>query len=53
MSDPESPHRGWDRVIRGGSLDFGASACRAAARGGFPPGYRPTYLSYRLARTVR
>ncbi len=41
---------GENRVLRGGSWFSVARYCRAACRGGFPPGYRGGYIGFRLSR---
>jgi formylglycine-generating enzyme required for sulfatase activity len=48
----ESP-TGSYRVFRGGSWGDYAGYVRAAYRGGVDPRYRPVYLGFRLARSVR
>ena len=40
-----------DRVIRGGSWCFPAEYCRSAIRGRSEPGYRFSYLGFRVARS--
>jgi formylglycine-generating enzyme required for sulfatase activity len=44
--------RGAARVVRGGSMDFDARFCRAAARSGCAPGERLFDLGFRLSRSV-
>ena len=44
--------RGTDRVVRGGSWDYGAGRCRSATRYFFEPGDRYYYLGFRLSRSV-
>lgn len=43
---------GSDRVIRGGSWDFGARYCRSAFRGYGRPGLRGRSFGFRLSRSV-
>ena len=42
---------GSDRVVRGGSWDYGADICRSANRNGGDPSYRSYDLGFRLSRT--
>lgn len=49
--DPSGPKTGSVRVIRGGSWRYGAEGCRSAFRGRSDPGYRVSFLGFRLART--
>ena len=51
VTDPRGPDTGSDRVLRGGSWDSYAGACRAATRGNYGPGYRFNNVGFRLART--
>ncbi len=48
--DPEGPLEGTLRVIRGGSWIDRARDVRAAYRDGYEPGYRNSYLGFRLSR---
>ncbi len=50
--DPEGPHQGYSRVIRGGSWDNPAEACRSANHNGAKPGFHGPILGFRIARTV-
>ena len=43
-----APEAGSCRVIRGGSWDYGAEYCRSAYRYLFPPGFRRSYVGFRL-----
>ncbi len=47
--DPQGPSSGSYRVIRGGSWFYDARYARAAIRYGYGPGYRDSYLGFRLA----
>jgi formylglycine-generating enzyme required for sulfatase activity len=50
--NPSGPEQGSDRVFRGGSWRRGAENCRSAVRSNWRPGYRGSYLGFRLARRV-
>ncbi len=50
--DPEGPQQGTSRVIRGGSWDNPAEACRSANHNGAKPGFHGAILGFRVARTV-
>lgn len=54
VTDPPGPSSGSARVVRGGSGSWGSDArdCRSATRGGLAPGYRGSYLGFRLLRTA-
>ena len=52
VTNPTGPSEGSDRIIRGGSWFGSAGSCRAAYRRRFLPGYRLSYLGFRLARSV-
>lgn len=47
--DPVGPSSGSDRVLRGGSCDYGAQACRSASRFSLSPDYRFYSFGFRLA----
>jgi formylglycine-generating enzyme required for sulfatase activity len=49
--DPTGPNSGSDRVRRGGCWASDAVSCRAAYRGGNPPGSRDFFVGFRLARS--
>ena len=49
--NPTGPAAGSGRVDRGGSWFNGSPGCRAADRNDWSPGFRSTYLGFRLART--
>ena len=51
VTDWQGPSRGSRRVNRGGSWINVARNCRAALRNGVSPGYRVSYLGFRLRRT--
>jgi len=48
QTNPTGPNSGTNRVIRGGSWDFHAGACRSSNRLGIDPGYRFNFLGLRL-----
>ncbi|MCC2667857.1 MAG: pkn1 5, partial [Armatimonadetes bacterium] len=48
--DPKGPPSGEQRVIRGGAWISLPDACRAAARGKYPPASRSTLVGFRVAR---
>ena len=48
--DPTGPEDGSDRVIRGGSWNTHARYVRAAFRYWYDPGYRVSFLGFRLSR---
>jgi formylglycine-generating enzyme required for sulfatase activity/uncharacterized protein with von Willebrand factor type A (vWA) domain len=48
LEDPQGAESGANRVIRGGSWDFGAGRCRAAYRSSFTPDDRSVLLGFRL-----
>ena len=50
--DPKGPDKGVDRVVRGGSWNYGARDCRSAVRNAFAPDDRLRDLGFRLARSV-
>ncbi|MBI4749436.1 MAG: SUMF1/EgtB/PvdO family nonheme iron enzyme [Acidobacteria bacterium] len=50
VTDPKGPDRGSRRVNRGGGWRGTAVGCRSAARGVILPGYRASYLGFRLVR---
>jgi formylglycine-generating enzyme required for sulfatase activity len=50
--DPRGPASGSDRVIRGGSWDYGSHGARVASRGDDDPGVRGSNLGVRLLRTA-
>ncbi|MCP4698523.1 MAG: formylglycine-generating enzyme family protein [Gammaproteobacteria bacterium] len=52
QTNPRGPESGSSRVIRGGGWDGTARGCRSAMRSGNVPGYRVSYLGFRLATTV-
>jgi len=47
----DSPKRGDDRVVRGGSWGYDAGGCRSAFRGRLSPGVRDFNLGFRLSRS--
>jgi len=47
-TDPVGPSKGSDRVVRGGSWDDPARNLRSACRLWFVPGFRSSYLGFRL-----
>jgi formylglycine-generating enzyme len=49
----DSPNRGSNRVLRGGSWGNGALRCRSAFRNGRPSDYRYRYLGFRLALSLQ
>jgi len=51
-SEPVGPKTGSSRVLRGGSWRSTARYCRSAYRGDYKPGYRASYLGFRLSRSV-
>lgn len=53
VNDPQGPVSGSYRVIRGGSWNFNAVACRSANRNNDTPGTRANNLGFRLVRIVR
>ena len=50
VSDPAGPGGGSYRVSRGGSWSDSARYCRSANRDWFEPGYRSSFLGFRLLR---
>ncbi len=50
VTDPEGPTSGRFRVIRGGGWCSSARVCRSAYRARYGPGYRRSFLGFRLAR---
>jgi formylglycine-generating enzyme required for sulfatase activity len=46
VKDPHGPDRGEERVLRGGSWNTGADACRSAARKGETPGLADVCFGY-------
>jgi formylglycine-generating enzyme required for sulfatase activity len=53
VTDPTgSSETGSDRVIRGGSWNYGGDYCRAAYRRGLAPSMRIFNLGFRVARSV-
>jgi len=51
--DPIGPSQGSFRVYRGGSWYGVAGSVRVANRNGVDPGYRSSYLGFRLSRSFR
>ena len=51
VTDPQGPSSGTHRVIRGGGWRYNARDCRTASRGIGMPGFRSSYVGFRLART--
>jgi formylglycine-generating enzyme required for sulfatase activity len=49
--DPKGPDSGSGRVLRGGSWNYRAAACRSAHRSNGAPGTRFNHLGFRLVRT--
>ncbi len=52
-TDPKGADSGSNRVYRGGSWDLYPVGARCASRRGSAPGYRSSYLGFRLARAAR
>jgi serine/threonine protein kinase/formylglycine-generating enzyme required for sulfatase activity len=52
VTNPTGPTEGPDRVIRGGGWVSDGRVCRAAYHGRFQPGYRDSFVGFRLARSV-
>jgi len=50
--NPQGPETGSDRVMRGGSWDVVAQGCRSAVRVFLAPGYRSSFVGFRLSRSV-
>ena len=50
--DPEGPHNGSSRVIRGGSWVNPQAACRSANHNSAKPGFKAPILGFRVARTA-
>jgi formylglycine-generating enzyme required for sulfatase activity len=46
--DPQGPHAGADRVLRGGAWNHNPDRCRSALRGGHPPDSRHADWGFRL-----
>ncbi len=53
VTDPKGPNTGSSRVIRGGSWYRNAGRLRSASRLYSGPGYRGSYVGFRLARSRR
>jgi formylglycine-generating enzyme required for sulfatase activity len=51
VDDPTGPDSGTDRVLRGGSWNFGPLYSRSAKRFGLTPDLRSSYSGFRVART--
>ncbi len=51
QTNPQGPTSGSSRVCRGGSWGYYPQVCRVANRYDFAPGFRFSYLGFRLART--
>jgi formylglycine-generating enzyme required for sulfatase activity len=51
VTDPQGPHSGTDRVLRGGSWADVPANCRAALRLLNAPDFRYDYIGFRLLRT--
>ena len=51
VTDPRGPVSGSYRVFRGGGWHHSASHCRSSIHPYGTPGYRVTYLGFRLLRT--
>ncbi|MBQ7404340.1 MAG: formylglycine-generating enzyme family protein, partial [Lentisphaeria bacterium] len=49
VTDPAGPSSGSYRVVRGGSWNFLACACRSADRNSDDPSYRINSVGFRLA----
>ncbi len=47
--DPPGPAQASDRVVRGGCWYFHGRYCRSASRYRYEPGYRLSYLGFRVA----
>jgi len=52
VTDPQGPHTGESRILRGGSFDFIGSFARSAMRSNLTQGGRIQGSSFRLARTI-
>jgi formylglycine-generating enzyme required for sulfatase activity len=50
--DPQGPHLGTERVVRGGSWHTTATSWRTAFRRDYAPDYRGISIGFRLLRTV-
>ena len=50
-NDPQGPHEGSHRMIRGGSWHFTARGCRSANRQGLSPEFLSHFLGFRVARS--
>ncbi len=48
VDDPTGPATGSDKVARGGSFEFNAADCRAAARWHFPPTTHFNIIGFRV-----
>jgi uncharacterized protein (TIGR02996 family) len=46
--DPPGPSGGWERVFRGGSWFARGEDCRSACRNSGTPGFRDSYLGFRI-----
>ena len=46
--DPQGPHNGSHRVLRGGSWYYGGHVCRSALRTGFEPGNLLGSIGFRV-----
>jgi formylglycine-generating enzyme required for sulfatase activity len=51
VTDPAGASSGFVRVCRGGSWSYPAASARSAVRSGHPPGYRGSFLGFRVALT--
>jgi sulfatase modifying factor 1 len=49
LTDPVGPKEGSDRVLRGGSWNYGAANCRSAHRSRYDPSRRLHDLGFRVA----
>jgi formylglycine-generating enzyme required for sulfatase activity len=52
VDNPVGPLKGSYRVMRGGGWGNGAVRCRSAGRRNVNPGYRSTYVGFRLSRSL-
>ena len=49
-TNPPGPSSGWDRVLRGGSWDYGTNDLRSSRRGYVTPGSTYYGIGFRVAR---
>jgi formylglycine-generating enzyme required for sulfatase activity/serine/threonine protein kinase len=53
VTDPPGAASGSYRVIRGGCWGIGPASCRSADRSGYAPGFRGSFLGFRLCLPVQ